>query len=192
MTIDDLIRLVPPPSKPLHAEPPVKWEIGKRGSGPDLPANWIQYAATYGSGSFMPRSMHANTPSPGDDVFGVFSVYNPFSPVFRARVDCGCNTFREAKLLKGKEVVPYPIFPDEGGLLPLGEDNSGTRLFWLTNDEPDKWPIILWWGWFPEDHHEVRMTLTDFLVKLLSCEMLFPPMSGLWSADQICFEPHEL
>jgi hypothetical protein len=44
----------------------------------------------------------------------------------------------------GDVEVPYPIFPEPGGLLPWGITVSGTLTFWLTqSSDPGQWPVII-------------------------------------------------
>ncbi len=38
--------------------------------------------------------------------------------------------------------VPYPIFPEPGGLLPWAATDNGGRFFWLTEGEPDSWMTV--------------------------------------------------
>ena len=52
------------------------------------------------------------------------------------------------------------------GLLAVGSDDNGRFIFWLTEGEPDDWPILVW----PLDRHFVRIekSLTEFLYQLFS------------------------
>jgi len=44
------------------------------------------------------------------------------------------------------EEYPYPVFPEPGGLLAWGNNYNADSCFWLTKgDEPDKWPIVVWY-----------------------------------------------
>jgi len=38
---------------------------------------------------------------------------------------------------------PDPIYPDAGGLLKWGHHDSGYRLWWLTEGEPDRWTVLV-------------------------------------------------
>jgi hypothetical protein len=39
--------------------------------------------------------------------------------------------------------VPYPIYPDSGGILQWGGSDAGDAYFWLTDSpDPNKWPIV--------------------------------------------------
>ena len=37
--------------------------------------------------------------------------------------------------------VPYPLFPDSGGLYPFGIDGNGNTFLWKTEANANKWAI---------------------------------------------------
>ena len=41
--------------------------------------------------------------------------------------------------------VPYPIYPEPGGLLRWGSIRQGGHAFWLTDpaEEPENWPVVI-------------------------------------------------
>ena len=63
---------------------------------------------------------------------------------------------------------PYPLFPENGGLLPWGDTFRGQELFWLTGPgSADDWPVIWasknYWSWYRYDG-----TMSQFLVELVT------------------------
>jgi hypothetical protein len=38
--------------------------------------------------------------------------------------------------------VPYPVFPEKGGILPWGRDENGNDYSWLTEGLPDLWKVV--------------------------------------------------
>ena len=50
----------------------------------------------------------------------------------------------------GLEDWDFPIFPEEGGLLPWAQTENGGCLFWLTEGRTSKWPTI----YFPDNRRE--------------------------------------
>lgn len=38
--------------------------------------------------------------------------------------------------------IPYSSYPARPGLFPWGHDANGTRYWWLTEGDAEKWPII--------------------------------------------------
>ncbi len=44
----------------------------------------------------------------------------------------------------GEQVLPYPLFPEPGGVLPWGDIVSPGVAFWLTGPgDPDRWPVVV-------------------------------------------------
>jgi hypothetical protein len=39
--------------------------------------------------------------------------------------------------------LPLPPFPEPGGVLPLGRTDNGDELYWVTDGDPDDWPVAL-------------------------------------------------
>lgn len=67
----------------------------------------------------------------------------------------------------GHAVIPFPVFPEPGGLLPWGVTVSG-ELFWLTGPEdPGAWPVVVATNRW--DHHvRVGGTACEFLLEVAS------------------------
>src|SRR5579885_1277192 len=66
-TVDDLIRLAPPPEHPVDAGSPDRWDGVERVLGTALPGDYKRFINVYGTGDFN----------------DLFYVYNPFSGVDR-------------------------------------------------------------------------------------------------------------
>lgn len=47
------------------------------------------------------------------------------------------------------EYHPLPIWPEPGGFLPFASSIDGDSIGWLTDGEPDRWPLIV-----EPRHHE--------------------------------------
>ena len=171
-TVDDLIALSPPPEGPVDAGSPNQWEDIERELGTVLPADYKLITNVYGTGCFN----------------GLFFLFNAFSGAD------GTNLFRQAGvpdcLSRDEEFgsvypigssaeqyesirVIYPdlrlpaLYPEPGGLLPLGLTTNGGYAFWLTGGPPEEWPLALYpHGFHPVERHP--MPLVDFLVLWLS------------------------
>lgn len=110
MTIEALIKMVTPPAEPFEAfRGP--WEPIEAELGTALPQDYKDFVGLYGAGYFMeflgiavPRSRNRNV---------------------RLEVLVGaiCDTFVE------REELPYPFWPDPGGLVPFGGTDEGDFLF---------------------------------------------------------------
>lgn len=139
--LDRLVRLAPPPDRPLGAGELGAWSEVEDRLGLRLPADYRDFATRYGSGTF--------------DEF--LLVLTPFADKPGLRLeDYGATmltTMRDFRA-SGSEELPYPLQPDPGGLLPWGYTGNGDWGYWIADppSEPDRWRIVLngsrsteWW-----------------------------------------------
>jgi hypothetical protein len=109
----------------------------------------------YGSGAF------------GTNEFAyLIEIWNPFSEGFVKRVTEWADTIRDIQAAEGTGYIPFDIYPSRPGLLMFGKGDNRQLLFWLTDGEPDDWPVLLW----PPERRFLRfnMPLTAFFFRLLS------------------------
>jgi SMI1-KNR4 cell-wall len=152
MTIENLIRAMPPPLIPFGTFRgpwrPVEEELGTF-----LPQDYKDYVRIYGRGYLfqylgvsVPRSLNPNV--------RLERNVRMFGPGFAQFED-----------------PPYPIWPRPGGLLPFGSTDNGENLYWLTQGPPETWRIAVWDG--DIDSCEVfNCDMTDFLAGLATGEIL--------------------
>ncbi len=68
----------------------------------------------------------------------------------------------------GGEHVPYPIFPERGGVVPWSRTDNGDVCYWLTSEpDPDSWIVVVNESRGPE-WEEYRGSATGFLAEVLS------------------------
>ena len=181
MTIENLIKVVPPPSRPFEAfRGP--WDVIEADLGTPLPQDYKDFARLYGSGYFM-------------EFLGV-DIPNTQNP--NTRLEWQAQLVRDGMLVVDERDRPLPIWPDPGGLLAFGATDDGDTLFWLTEGEPDDWRVVVWDRGFGR-FETLDCDLTDFLAGLAtgdvlprefpdylgSCAHLFQPNSPLESAPQV-------
>jgi len=177
MPLGELVKLVRPPAKPIDG---ISREVRLRtatGSELDLPEDYKQFSAIYGSGAFKVNQIP------------LLCIQNPFAPDFSKWASSQLDALRDSKDSSGEEGVPYAIFPDEAGLFPLGRDDQATRLWWRTVGEANSWPIIVQWFLGPDSFRELRMPLTELLVRLFRGEIDLPPWPEPWSRYEVVFVP---
>jgi hypothetical protein len=128
--LERLRRLLPPPADPVEAGRPDGWPAVEQSLGTGLPSDFKGFTELYGSGKV-------------DDFLYLF---NPFTQepdgnlvVERDRVLAG---YRQTRA-RFPERLPWPAFPEPGGVLPLGRTDNGDELYWVTDGEPDGWPVVL-------------------------------------------------
>jgi len=125
MTIEALIAVVPPPAGPqgAFAGP---WEPVEAHLGTKLPEDYKQLARLYGRGTFM-ELLSVNLPGDRDR---------------RGSLE---GELRMAGAMVNYGVpVPYPVWPEPGGLLNIGLTAFNDRLFWLTRGDPAEWRVVVW------------------------------------------------
>ncbi len=178
MSIENLIKNVPPPADPFEAlDGP--WEVLQVELGTALPSDYKAFVRLYGGGYFM-------------EFLGV-SVPRASNPNvrFESQARLASDVFRNYKPF-GSDEVSYPVWPQAGGLLAFGGTDNGDYLFWLTEGSPDTWKVVVW-GRGAQQFERLDCDMTDFLAglasgeimpedfpeDLLPCELLFQPNSRL-------------
>ena len=161
--LDRLRKLAPPPAEPVETGSPDAWPEVERAMGTPLPTDFKVFTNTYGSGKF-------------DDFLYLF---NPFTGGEDGNLlherDAVLDAYASSRA-RFPDRYPLPAFPEPGGLLPLGRTDNGDELYWVTEGQPDTWPVAALGGrgaW-QETH---RMTITGFLAALLGGDLvtsLFP------------------
>lgn len=128
-SLDQLIALVPSPLDPKHIGSDADFAAIEASLGTRLPKDSKLLIQTYGTGSWLQ----------------FYWIMNPFD----ARLSCiwfdpnhwEMNFWRKMHR-DDPELIPYPVWPDAGGLLIWGGNENGGTLFWLTEGDPDNWPTL--------------------------------------------------
>jgi hypothetical protein len=154
MTIENLIKAVPPPSHPTYAfDGP--WEAIEAEIGTELPQDYKDLVRLYGSGRFLEW----------------IDIYNPLCPSY------GCRLIPEVYVVQQffLEYAPeFPMYPQPGGLLACGSTNTGEYILWLTRGPVLEWPIVVW-DHDPVDDKEIQLfecDLTDYLAGVVTRDLL--------------------
>jgi hypothetical protein len=126
MAIDDVVRLIPPPPRPSGVGTPDEWRAVERELGLTFPADYRDFVSAYGTGMFATE----------------YEVYNPFGGAeyldhvrYLCRIEADFRRQLPAR-------VPYPAWPEPGGVFPWGADQNGNYYLWLTAGPPDRWPVL--------------------------------------------------
>jgi hypothetical protein len=123
-----------------------------------LPTDYKSFATEYGTGLFA----------------NFIRVFNPFDEDPYASLlenaKTICDMYREIKKAEGEKFLPFAMYPDEGGLLPWGNDENGNFIFWLTKGNPSKWPTVVAEGRGPL-WQQFDFPMTVFLAKILTKEI---------------------
>jgi hypothetical protein len=126
--LESLVRELPPPINPSDAQG--DWESIENRLGLTFPEDYKEFVSVYGSGV----------------ICGFLTIYSPFSSDrnhgFEQQSPLALGNLRRYRE-EGFD-VPYPIHPEESGLLPFGTTENFNYLAWSRVGSPAKWPIVVW------------------------------------------------
>ncbi|MFF4412984.1 hypothetical protein ACFYY8_10670 [Streptosporangium sp. NPDC001559] len=153
--LERLLALVPPPETPLFALG--SWEELFAELGTGLPSDYVAFVNAYGSSDFS-------------DWLG---VADPRRDGHGASMDTEGRTLGDqyrSFRAKWPEDSPFAAWPEPGGFLPWGNTIDADHVGWLTEGEPDRWPVAIW----PRHHDDrvIGMTMTEFLWGWFSGELV--------------------
>jgi len=155
--LEQLLRLLPPPADPVEPARPDGWAAVEAALGTGLPGDFKAFCERYGSGT----------------VDGFLYLFNPFASgqdgnllVEKDRV---LAAYRQTRA-RFPDRLPLPPFPKPGGVLPLGRTDNGDELYWVTDGDPDGWPLALLESRAAlQELH--RMPVTGFLAALAANQL---------------------
>jgi hypothetical protein len=177
MPLDELLRLVPPLANPVEAGDECRWQAVQASLGLSLPEEYRDVSMRYGSGSFSAGEL-------------TITLCNPFAGNYLRVIDAECQALRQARGLVGRQQVPYGVFPDRPGWLPFGHDGEYGPLCWVTEGQPERWPI-LHISRERTGFYQAQLPLTTFLTRSLTGEL----RTGFWDPESegcredVCFVP---
>jgi hypothetical protein len=167
MSIAKLKSVIPPPPT-VTPIPAGAWEQVEGRLGTKLPADYKALIAEFGPGCI-------------GDFLWIFSPFTTNPNLNLAlQFDKITKTDQDLQQTYG-HVLPLPLFPAAGGILPAGLTDNGDYVSWLAEAEPDRWPVIVSDSRAPE-WERLNLTLTDFIAAIITRERVcgifpdsFPP-----------------
>jgi hypothetical protein len=175
VAVEELTKLVPPPSQPLELGTLKQWRAIEKELGTKLPADYRGFVFAYGSGRFA----------------GFYRVDNPFAASeYMALVPASrrwADILRQQRAGPGKDYVPFPIYPEPGGLLHWANDDNGNCYYWRTEGSPDQWTVVQD-GVRGSGFLEHKCTMAEFLLRVLTKQI--KPLAGAYPRKRhFVFEP---
>jgi len=171
MDLKDLAALITPPAAPFATGSDLEWEKFQTNNAIELPMDYRELISKYGAGDYL-------------NFLGVLSPFAPKAGLLASHAS-------ESQFYRALQKV-FPVYPDDQGLLCVGADENGDKLFWLTGGVPDSWPVVFFSNDFIEferyDHN-----LTTFLVRWLRGD-IEPPFVAplrLLKNRPFVFTPHK-
>ncbi|MCO1574158.1 SMI1/KNR4 family protein [Crossiella sp. SN42] len=132
------------------------WQAVEQALAVRLPDDYKRFMANFPSGTFR----------------GLIGINNPIESE-PAWVSFHWEFFDTLDRVRGwrdhePERVPYPIFPESGGVIPWGDTNANHEFFWLPRSEnPDEWSVVFSTADF-ERWGEYHGTMSEFVLGLVS------------------------
>jgi hypothetical protein len=153
MKFEEFCQIIQPPETPVENGETEEWGRVEKAIGTRLPNDYKNYINVFGTGCLA----------------NFLWVFNPFTRntnlnlLNQVTVQLNAITTLEEEF---GEKSPYQVYPTPGGLLPWGITDNGDVLFWLTNDEPDYWNVVICSA-RGREYEEFEATIIDFLHRLI-------------------------
>lgn len=121
----------PVPDTPVDVRGAGGWERVEETLSLRLPGDYKWFIERYGTGC----------------VSAFLWIFNPFTTNENLdlvrQVASLSEQYRRMKRELGEEEVPFPLYPEEGGLVPFGVSDNGDVFFWLTDStDPREWNVV--------------------------------------------------
>jgi hypothetical protein len=171
MAIGQVLEVLSPPASPINASP--DWAKAEAELGTALPPDYRAFIETYGSGR----------------IAELLWVFNPADRRETINLLVQSPAQREVlrELAEMGETIPYPVFPEPGGLLPFGMSDNGDVLHWRAQGAPEQWTVVVQEARGPEfSAHDAD--LTGFLAGVLGRTIRCPVFHRDFPKDGTGFE----
>jgi hypothetical protein len=163
-SLETLIKLEPPPAKPIAPGRPDGWREVENRLHLRLPNDYKSLTSIYGVGHWL-------------DFVEIMNPFQPWqhasSPDFFDWAGKRLAGLDERHKFRPGFSAPFLTHPSSNGLLPFAYDDDGGTLCWQVSGQPDSWPIICLDNKMSGRFDRFDMSLTGFLVALLKDE-IFP------------------
>ena len=162
MAINHLVNLLIPPRNPPDLPPGDGWATLEARMKVSLPEDYKDFIRSYGSGR----------------ISNFIWIFNPFSGNENLNLERQIDVQSKvlAELASYGEVIPYALFPKPGGLLPFGITDNGDVLFWVIDNTPDEWPVVVNGARTPT-WERFDLSMSEFLASVLNRQIavsIFP------------------
>jgi len=158
-SLKTIAKLLPPPASPRGSDR--SWDAVEQELRLKLPHDYKAFIDLYGSGQIASAE-------------GWVVVWNfRDASLFRSSLmealsgDEGVTAWYRTKAASSGNQLPYPLYPDRGGLLPFAAVVDVDYLNWLTTGPTDQWNVV-YWNFDGEEHRHLKGdTFGRCLLKML-------------------------
>lgn len=151
MSLSELLTVLPPPADVVASVG--DWRVIEAQLAVPLPSDYKEFVSLYGVGSVR------------ESIW----ILSPFSKYFSLQEKLQEHRRVHAELTEnlGHDIIPYPVFPEPGGILPWATTSDGSVCSWVTTSSaPDSWVVFVEspeWDW-----EQFECSMTAFLAGALS------------------------
>jgi len=134
--VDELIKIMPPPAKPLWSEG--DWAEIEARLGLTFPSDYRRYIAAYGAGGISSNVCFV----------GYLTVVSPFEPA-----EDGSRLLPKYSAILVEQLKSYfedgmfdtrpLLYPEPGGFFPVASTGDHHYIGWKTAGEPDDWDVMV-------------------------------------------------
>ncbi|MEV5572327.1 hypothetical protein AB0L06_19965 [Spirillospora sp. NPDC052269] len=138
---------------PIAPPVPPDWDLVSGSLGTGLPDDYMELSETYPMLKLDDWLLitHPSVPEPGPGFYDLSSLEQRALSQSRFLIqdhidelhvyDPATGTTDERRLTSGK--LPYPAYPEPGGLMSLGMSEENHQWCWLTEGHPDAWTMMI-------------------------------------------------
>jgi SMI1-KNR4 cell-wall len=173
--LESLKKTMPPPADPSDRPFGGGWQFVERSLGVELPEDYKEFVATYGTGA----------------VDNFLWVLNPFAKNKNLNLNDQATTRLDAQRRFHAESgiePPFAFHPDPDGIFPWGITDNGDVLYWLCKGSPSSWNIVICdsrsFRWRTFD-----LILVHFLTSVLTKRLIVDVFPDDFPSDQPRFMP---
>jgi hypothetical protein len=128
MSLDLLLRNLSPPPSPIEAPSAEDWNIVEN-SLRGLPTDYKAFVEKFGTGAIN-QFIWVLNPTAANPYLNLLKQMAPILGALKEVRDNG-------------EPSPYALYPEPSGLLPFAKTDNGDAMFWLTQGDPNEWPVVV-------------------------------------------------
>ncbi|MEU5878031.1 SMI1/KNR4 family protein [Spirillospora sp. NPDC047279] len=159
------------------SRPGPDWERVEREIGLRLPGDYKLIVTEY----------------PGLTIDRFLTVHRPAGESFHDLRSFAESILEGARELRDEfDEIPYPLYPEEGGVYPWGSTANGDHVFWQVTGPPDSWPVVVAGRDYAEDDWwRFDGSASDFLAGVLTGRVSCPVLVEGFPRAEPTFSTHD-
>lgn len=174
MSLEFLTKLLPPPANPKSHGSDAQWSKFEQELGTSVPSDYREFIGSYGTGA----------------INDFLWILNPFEENENINFIAASRYLMDAYSTLKEEYPEYykhSVYPKRGGILPWGFTIDSDSVFWVTNDQANKWKVGV------HDKMSYKFVtydcnMSNFLSKIIDGQISCPIFPGDFPGDNPIYE----